>query len=94
MTSSEKIRLAYTYLQQHADLVDIKESMIQTDAAAIWGDVKSGTFSTERTAEMRKHIKELQKELPAMLDYLERIDTEIRQMHAEEQIRIDTRKDI
>lgn len=94
MTNSERIRLAYTYLRQHADLVDIKENMIQMDDAAIWGDIKSGAFSTERTAEMRKHIKELQKELPTMLGYLDQIDAEIRQMHAEEQIRIDTRRDI
>ena len=92
MTSSEKIRLLYTYLREHADLVDIKENMIQMDACGIWGDVKCGSFSTEKTAAMRKHIKELQAELPAMLGYLEQIDAEIRQMHAEEQIRMDTRR--
>lgn len=90
MTSNERIRIAYTYIQAGVEAVQVEAAQIEMADVELWGDVKCGTYSTERTAALKKHIRELQKGLPIMLDYLEQIEHEIRQMHAEEQIRMET----
>lgn len=92
MTSNEKIRIAYTYIEEGAEAIQIEAKQILLAGVELWGDVKCGSYSTERTAALKKHIKELQKNLPAMLDRVEQIEAEIRQMHAEEQIRMETRR--
>lgn len=92
MTSNEKIRIAYTYIQAGAEAVEIEAAQIGMADAELWGDIKCGAYSTERTEALKKHVKALQRGLPAMLDYIEQIEAEIRQMHAEEQIRMETRR--
>ena len=92
MTSNEKIRIAYTYIQAGVEATQVEAAQIELADAELWGDVKCGVYSTERTEALKKHVKALQKGLPIMLDYIEQIEAEIRQMHAEEQIRMETRR--
>ena len=78
MTNGEKIRIAYTYLMECVDLVDIKEMMVQRDAGDIWGDIKCGSLSTEKTGAMKKHVRELQTALSTLNEHIEEIDHQIR----------------
>lgn len=88
MTRDETIRLEYTYLLQKVQGVETVCGMIEPLLKMLWGDIKNGTLSTERTAELKRWNRELQERVPEIMQHVESIEYEIRQLAAQEQIRM------
>lgn len=88
MTKDETIRLEYTYLLQKVQGVETVCGMIEPLLKMLWSDIKNGYMTTERTKELRRWVNELQTRTPEIMKHVEAIEREIRQISAEDQIRM------
>ncbi|MER2025551.1 MAG: hypothetical protein ABS879_08020 [Eubacteriales bacterium] len=92
MTRDETIRLEYTYLLQKVQGVETVCGMTDPLLKMLWSDIKSGHLSTERTAEIRRWVRELQERAPEIIQHVDAIEESIRQIAAQEQIRINFKR--
>ena len=88
MTRDERIRLEYTYLLQKVQSVETVCGMIEPLLKTLWGDIKSGCMTTERTDELRRWITALTLKTPAIMQHVSAIEEEIKHLSAEEQVRM------
>ena len=88
MTRDERIRLEYTYLLQKVQSVETVCGMIEPLLKTLWGDIKGGYMTTERTDELRRWVSELTLKTPAIMQHVSAIEEEIRHLSAEEQVRM------
>ena len=88
MTRDETIRLEYTYLLQKIQGIETVLGMTQPLMRMLWGDIKSGCLTTERTSELRRWFRELETRVPELMPHVDMIDESIRQIAAQEQIRM------
>lgn len=90
MTRNEKIRLEYTFLLQRLQESRALFSMIDLSADALWGEIKIGQISTERTFELMRWTKELTTKTISMTQEIAAIEEEIKRgAISEKQVRME-----
>ena len=88
MSRDETIRLEYTYLLQKVQGVETVCGMIDPPLRDLWNDIKHGQMTTERTKELRRWLEELQSRATEIIEHVDSIEHEIKQLSAEEQVRM------
>lgn len=88
MTRDETIRVEFTYLIQKVQGVETVCGLIDPMLKTLWNDIKHGHMTTERTKELGRWIEELNIRAANLMEHVESIEHEIKQLSAEDQIRM------